>query len=463
MKTKKVLVIVLCVMVAIAILPMTIADAASTPTTVDASAVITGATGTYFFANGTPVTVTDNSSTTPDTILISWDGGSKVADKTTTIFGGSLDADCETASITVNSGTLSGIVGGGFGATKYANVTTANVTINGGTFNQIFGGGYGLSKVTTANVTMNDGATNFLNGGGASYVVNKEFGTASNNNIVETVTITVNGGTVTKGTNDGELYVGGGSGSYTTVNKATLNMKAGNVRVINAGASAGLVKDSTLNISGGTMSVVQTARKGTTEKATINVTGGTIDRLSSGVDPQEEGASAKGIITASATSITGGTVKSLLTGNSNGTAISDINTVNHFVAYKESTVTADSTGSKAYKISIASDVTNGKVEIKTLTYNSDGELTVEILATPESGYQTAKYLANGEETTAKFVATADTEVSATFEKVATPETNTTEEASEVKNPQTVDNIIIYASVAIIAIAGLVIMTIKKRK
>lgn len=92
----------------------------------------------YFFANGTPITIEASG----DDTLVTWDGGSQVISSKTNVFGGAHDDDTE---------------------------MTTNVTMNGGHVNSIYGGGLHKSHVTKAMVKINAGTENFqVIGGGAS-------------------------------------------------------------------------------------------------------------------------------------------------------------------------------------------------------------------------------------------------------------------------------------------------------
>lgn len=74
---------------------------------------------------------------------------------TTIVFGGKYNDKCETTNITLKSGTVYSIVGGGYGTASEssADVVTATVNLDGGTVNQwVIGGGVYYSKTETANI-----------------------------------------------------------------------------------------------------------------------------------------------------------------------------------------------------------------------------------------------------------------------------------------------------------------------
>ena len=121
-------------------------------------------TKTGLFANGHAITIEVGSSegkikvSTTDmdpNVSYETDGASTV------VFGGKYNESCESSSVTMKSGTVYSIVGGGYGAASNSvtKVTTANIYLEGGTVsNFIVGGGALWSEVTTANIqTQGDG------------------------------------------------------------------------------------------------------------------------------------------------------------------------------------------------------------------------------------------------------------------------------------------------------------------
>lgn len=90
-----------------------------------------------FFANGTPITITERES--GEGALITWEGGSQLVGPNAIIFGG-----CHNSKTYVDT----------------------NITMNGGTVKHIFGGGLHESYVGTANVVLNGGSVQYVMGGG---------------------------------------------------------------------------------------------------------------------------------------------------------------------------------------------------------------------------------------------------------------------------------------------------------
>ena len=79
----------------------------------------------------------------------------EMPDSTTIVFGGGYNKTCKTTSVTLESGTVYAIVGGGYGtaSASSANSTTTNVHLNGGkVMMYVVGGGAFYSQVGTANI-----------------------------------------------------------------------------------------------------------------------------------------------------------------------------------------------------------------------------------------------------------------------------------------------------------------------
>lgn len=130
---------------------------------------------TWVFANGHPVTVTKAASATDqqanpteeaEQVTISVDGTneSKTVAKTSSLFGGSYGATVDgTTSITMTSGTIRRIYGGGYGLTNNnensngcGDVTgTATITITGGeVYDLLSGGGNNYAKTNEAKINI---------------------------------------------------------------------------------------------------------------------------------------------------------------------------------------------------------------------------------------------------------------------------------------------------------------------
>ena len=209
-----------------------------------------------FYANGTPVVI--NSDSAGGTIITWTENG-----------GGS----CPYTSAQVGS---LRVLGGYVGDTES---TTASITMNSGTVFAIFGGGMNDSHVTTSSVVINGGTIlESVSGGG--------YATGAYSNVVEDVTVTINGASNTI-SGYYPLIQGGGTGNYAQVDKTTVNVKAGDWTFVTAAGSSGTVGEAILNITGGNIGVVQGVNRGSADDVEINITGGTIDNVYAGVEPGE--------------------------------------------------------------------------------------------------------------------------------------------------------------------------------
>lgn len=116
----------------------------------------TSATG--LFANGHAIVIEDGTETDkikvtttdlPENVSVELPGA------TTIVFGGKYNDKCGTTNITLKSGKVYCIVGGGYGTTteNSADVTTSTINLDGGTVNMwVLGGGAYYSKTETANI-----------------------------------------------------------------------------------------------------------------------------------------------------------------------------------------------------------------------------------------------------------------------------------------------------------------------
>ena len=160
----------------------------------------------HVFANGTPLTIearTDDQ----EGALIKWDGGEILVPAATSVFGGSHNSD--------------------------EAIETASITMNGGTVKNIFGGGLHKSIVKKATVVMNNGTvTGSVMGGGAHHLKQTDDGDFIDSSvanakdrtkaitIVDETTVTINGGIV-------EYAVWGGGESYSYTGRTTVSVNDG--------------------------------------------------------------------------------------------------------------------------------------------------------------------------------------------------------------------------------------------
>lgn len=200
---------------------------------------------TGLFANGHAITIETGSSegkikvsTTDMETNISYetDGASTV------VFDGKYNESCESSSITMKSGTVKSIVGGGYGTASesVAKVTTTNIYLEGGTVsNFIVGGGALWSEVTTANIQTQGEGTFTHN---SWMIPAMESGSSNNSNgkypeydkatcKVENFNVTLNKGTYWI------IALAGGNGhyAYTKNGKASIKGTADDPVVIRGG------------------------------------------------------------------------------------------------------------------------------------------------------------------------------------------------------------------------------------
>lgn len=217
-----------------------------------------------FFANGTPITIearTDGQ----EGALIKWDGGEQLVPVNTSVFAGSHNSDeaIETASITMNGGTVKNIIGGGLhkSIVKKATVVMNNGTVTGSV---IAGGAHHLHQT---------GDGDFID---SSVAESKDRTTAIT--IVDETTVTINGGTVKYG-------VWGGGESYSYTGKTTLTINAGKFKYVTAGGSNGYTGDASLNIYGGEIEIAQGVNRGEMDNISFVVNGGKIGKFYAGGEP----------------------------------------------------------------------------------------------------------------------------------------------------------------------------------
>lgn len=128
-----------------------------------------GKTATGLFANGHAIIIEEGTAegnikvtTTdlPENVSVELPGA------TTVVFGGKYNDDCETTNITIKSGTVYSIVGGGYGTSteQSADVTTSTINLDGGTVTRwVIGGGAYYSTTETANINAKGEGTPTVN------------------------------------------------------------------------------------------------------------------------------------------------------------------------------------------------------------------------------------------------------------------------------------------------------------
>ena len=219
-----------------------------------------------FFANGTPITI-EKRTDGQEGALIKWDGGEQLVPVNTSVFAGSHNSDeaIETASITMNGGTVKNIIGGGLhkSIVKKATVVMNNGTVTG----SVMGGGAHHLKQT--------GDGDFIN---SSVAESKDRTKAIT--IVDEATVTINGGTV-------KYAVWGGGESYSYTGKSTVTINAGKFNYVIAGGANGYTGDASLGIYGGEIEIAQGVNRGEMDSVSFIVNGGKINKLYAGGEPDE--------------------------------------------------------------------------------------------------------------------------------------------------------------------------------
>ena len=191
---------------------------------------------TFIYANGNPITIEQGS--TADLVKISVDNTDDVLEvetsKNPVVFGGSKNATVSFSKITMKSGKVMNLFGGGYGesngstaaATAQPAVVTGNTVINvsGGEAHNIIGGGLYYSKSNTVNitiskVTMDAGAWVMCGGMESGLTTAGKYPTFDKcTNTVDEGTLIITGGTFCY------VCVGGTDGWGGYVKKATANI-----------------------------------------------------------------------------------------------------------------------------------------------------------------------------------------------------------------------------------------------
>ncbi len=271
-----------------------------------------------FFANGTPITISDISGTT----TITWSDGKQEITTSTLIFGGGTDSsDIEETNITMESGTVGHIFGGGFSDyfTRRALVKESNITINGGTItDSVFGGGLLYSVIDNANITVNNGKINSIYGGSVGYYNYGGIEHKASNlnkhgyyaNLVDNSNIKIIDGTIEN------LY--GGGQIYSAGNNVNIDILGGNLNKVTAGGLDGYTGYSNVNIEGGNIKLYQSIQKGSIEKVELKMTNGNIEYFYVG---SSDSPNNTGTLKSMYADITGGTVDYLENGLNGGSPL----------------------------------------------------------------------------------------------------------------------------------------------
>ena len=242
--------------------------------------------------------------------------------------------------ITMLSGTVATIMGGGLGdgdsvaqdKIQIARVDNAEIIVNGGTVTNTVAGGGGLSSIVKyANVTINGGTFLYVIGGGFAHInnnltVQKYFAKNPENstNIVNEAVVNINGG---KFNNNHCVY--GGAQGYGRVDNTVVNVNKVEEPITNgwyiAAGSNGYCKEGTININcDNEINVTHTHNRGWCDTMHLNVYKGIVKNLYP-IQEEADNATATmehhGCVGSSTVYIAGGTVKNIGNGYNYQTAV----------------------------------------------------------------------------------------------------------------------------------------------
>lgn len=251
----------------------------------------------------------------------------------TTIYGGSLKASVASTSITMESGTIAEIYGGGEGGIKDgegdANVTgTAKIVVKGGTLTNVIGGSCLRGRVNNVDINVDGASLTAVQGGGMAYVsstqtVGTQAAPQDSPCIVDNAIVVV--GPNNKFPKDATIFGGGQSYSYTKKAKVTVNGADVTKGWVTSGGSNGRTDDGELIINGGKYNIVQSINRGSMIKSTTTINGGTFTKVFAGSEDPESVAAGivNGVIAGGSIKldIKAGTIKELHIGSSGKAAI----------------------------------------------------------------------------------------------------------------------------------------------
>lgn len=316
-------------------------------------------TGYYFFANGTPITI-DNATSSDMGAKISWDGGSIEVPKNTNVYGGYHNNSIKTIS---------------------------SITINGGTIYWIYGGGLLKSHTTVSKVVLNDGYVKDIRPGGSAADV-KDYHDGIKYEFPSENTSKENMETVVEE-------------AYLTINNGDLSSS-----YVTAGGSNGVTSNAVVNINGGNINIFQASNKGVVEKSFTKVTNGNIDKLYIAAEDE-------GDILYSGVLITGGKINTLSKGKIKNKDVPTLNNNTSFnTLYLDGTVINDET-LEAFKVIKDKNITGGYINLDLLLPNNIAK--VKVTTFPYKSYKLDTILENKRSTLNNFTLTdKETLVSAKF-------------------------------------------------
>ncbi len=344
-----------------------------------------------FYARGVPITITQNPDNEEESI-IAWNDQTVTVPKTVTVFGGgSKGENYDSSSITMESGIVYSIAGGGISTEQGNNSTVQNASIvinNGTVTGNVVGGGALYATVENSSITINNGNIGCIYGGGlASVTIDSGAQTVgtkdqANNspNRVNKVDIIINNVTACAPSMPGGFIYGGGQ-SYSYVGESNLTIRGGDYTktTITAGSSDGYTETSNVEISGGTINEFQTINNGTLNSANVTITAGAITNFYVGAETGKT--SLTGTVNKAKINLLAGTINTLQAGRSNSQDL-EIDKQNYIVIQTQSFIAKNNNLKPDSIISVVYDV---EIEPKNLIIRmgETEEITSTVTITPD--------------------------------------------------------------------------------
>ncbi len=337
------------------------------------------------YANGTSVIINENAN---GETVVSWDGGSQIVPETVSVFGGGQEGTNYTSSsITMNSGIVTALYGGGVSLdeNQIASVGISNIIVNGGTvLSSVNGGGLLFTTVDTSNVVIQDGRVAGVEGGGiasanvngVTYSAGTQDDSINSFNRVNTANVTINGGTIDSTPSNYGLVYGGGQGySYTGTANLIINSGDMSNAYVTSGGSNGYTGNAITRINGGDINIFQTVNRGTMESADVTVTGGTIENAYVGgeTDP-----TVTGTIDTVDFKVLGGNIQNFAPGTSSGDTI-NVDDENYKTVTTPGTVVNNNIGSGDVSVTFSLEIVEQDI---TVPVGDTTQLTARVVTTP---------------------------------------------------------------------------------
>jgi hypothetical protein len=259
----------------------------------------------FFFANGTPITITERTDG-EEGALITWLGGSLAVGPTSNIFGGRHDDDSATiGAVTMTGGTVKNVVAGGM---HKSHTTKGFITMTGGT---VTGSVFASASSFNKKCGCENGTTWYSGDPAGSPCV------------VDECHLDITGGSA-------YLVYGGGEGiSYT---KKAVTTIGGDFKAtyVTTGGSNGGTDETIITINGNPeIGLLQGVNRGYVGKTTMTINGGIIDKMFVGIEIPYTGTAEKpnqnenGKLGSAVVTINGGIIAEFSYGGSNFTPIAE--------------------------------------------------------------------------------------------------------------------------------------------